>query len=93
MLLNSRFLAPLIEWQNWVSRRVKTMSLTQKIFDFFSRKTKASNGGGDKAISKQHAGGKMTARERIDYLLDDSNQISIQNKIKSSKFSQLTSVF
>ena len=70
MLLNSRFLAPLIEWQNWVSRRVKTMSLTQKIFDFFSRKTKASNGGGDKAISKQHAGGKMTARERIAALLD-----------------------
>ncbi len=32
-------------------------------------------------------------KEVIDYLLDDSNQISIQNKIKSSKFSQLTSVF
>ena len=41
------------------------MSLTQKIFDFFSRKSKASKGGGEKAISKQHAGGKMTAREPI----------------------------
>ena len=28
-------------------------------------------GGGEKRINKQHAKGKMTARERIDYLLDD----------------------
>lgn len=30
-------------------------------------------GGGDKAIAKHKAKGKMTARERIDYLLDDKN--------------------
>ncbi len=28
-------------------------------------------GGGEKKINKQHAKGKMTARERIDYLIDD----------------------
>ncbi len=35
-------------------------------------------GGGKKRIEKEHAKGKMTARERIDYLLDkDKNQIEI----------------
>jgi acetyl-CoA carboxylase carboxyltransferase component len=31
-------------------------------------------GGGDKRIEKHHAKGKMTAHERIDYLLDDSKK-------------------
>ncbi len=35
-------------------------------------------GGGEKRIAKQHAKGKMTARERIDYLIDkDSNFLEI----------------
>ncbi len=46
------------------------MSFMQRIVDFFSRKSTVTKGGGDKAISKQHAGGKMTARERIAALLD-----------------------
>lgn len=36
------------------------------------------NGGGKKRIEKQHAKGKLTARERIDYLLDhDSERLEI----------------
>jgi acetyl-CoA carboxylase carboxyltransferase component len=31
-------------------------------------------GGGDKKIEKEHAKGKMTARERIDYLLDEGRE-------------------
>ena len=34
-------------------------------------------GGGEKRIQKLHAEGKMTARERIDYLLD-ANEKSIE---------------
>ena len=49
------------------------MSSTQKNSDFTTRKAKASNGGGDKAISKQKASGKMTARERIAALLDEGS--------------------
>ena len=49
------------------------MSFIQKIRDFFTRKSSVSKGGGDKAISKQHAGGKMTARERIAALLDEGS--------------------
>ncbi len=35
------------------------------------RKLKAEEGGGAARIEKQHASGKMTARERIEFLLDD----------------------
>jgi methylmalonyl-CoA decarboxylase subunit alpha len=46
------------------------MTFMHRLVDFFSRKSTASKGGGDQAISKQRAGGKMTARERIAALLD-----------------------
>ncbi|PRP66045.1 acyl-CoA carboxylase subunit beta [Nonlabens agnitus] len=35
---------------------------------------KVSLGGGEKRIEKHHSKGKMTARERIDYLLDDAEK-------------------
>ncbi|MDC7997957.1 acyl-CoA carboxylase subunit beta [Gilvibacter sediminis] len=39
--------------------------------DLRNRLAKVKLGGGEKRIEKLHAKGKMTARERIDYLLDD----------------------
>ncbi|WP_435577912.1 acyl-CoA carboxylase subunit beta [Gilvibacter sp.] len=39
--------------------------------DLRTRLAKVKLGGGEKRIEKLHAKGKMTARERIDYLLDD----------------------
>ena len=49
------------------------MSFMQRIVDFFSKKSTVTQGGGEKAISKQKAGGKMTARERIAALLDEGS--------------------
>jgi acetyl-CoA carboxylase carboxyltransferase component len=40
------------------------------VSDLKRRLAKVKLGGGQKSIDKQHANGKMTARERIDYLLD-----------------------
>ena len=40
------------------------------VSDLKRRLAKVKLGGGQKSIDKQHAQGKMTARERIDYLLD-----------------------
>ena len=40
------------------------------VSDLKQRLAKVKLGGGQKSIDKQHANGKMTARERIDYLLD-----------------------
>lgn len=47
--------------------------LKQKIQQLRERKLLASKGGGDQAIDKQHASGKLTARERIAALLDDDS--------------------
>lgn len=46
------------------------MSLKNKILDFFKKKEKLSVGGGEKAIQKQISMGKMTARDRIETILD-----------------------
>ncbi|OAB78624.1 acyl-CoA carboxylase subunit beta [Cochleicola gelatinilyticus] len=46
--------------------------------DLKQRLAKVKLGGGEKRIEKHHAKGKMTARERINYLLDDTkNSIEI----------------
>ena len=49
------------------------MSLKRHILDLRRRKQKVEQGGGETAIEKQVAMGKMTARERILYLLDDKS--------------------
>jgi len=47
------------------------MEIEEKIAELERRNREAELGGGKKRIEAQHAKGKMTARERIDYLLDD----------------------
>ncbi len=45
----------------------------EKIQELIAKREKARMGGGDKAIEKQHAKGKFTARERIAMLLDEGS--------------------
>ncbi|MCK4662201.1 MAG: acyl-CoA carboxylase subunit beta [Bacteroidales bacterium] len=49
------------------------MSLKKKTKELLKRREKVQKGGGDKAIQKQAAMGKMTARERIISLLDEDS--------------------
>jgi acetyl-CoA carboxylase carboxyltransferase component len=49
------------------------MDIQDKIKELEKRNLEAGLGGGQKRIDKQHATGKMTARERIDYLLDEDS--------------------
>lgn len=49
------------------------MSTDNKILDLEERKKKLQLGGGEKAIEKQKASGKMTARERIFGILDEGS--------------------
>ena len=44
-----------------------------KVSELKKRLLKVYKGGGEKRIEKHHAKGKMTARERIDYLFDNKN--------------------
>ena len=46
------------------------MDLEAKIKELEKRNIEAELGGGQERIDSQHAKGKLTARERIDYLLD-----------------------
>ena len=46
---------------------------TERIQELISLREKARLGGGEKAIDKQHARGKFTARERIAMLLDEGS--------------------
>jgi acetyl-CoA/propionyl-CoA carboxylase carboxyl transferase subunit len=45
--------------------------MDERIEELRERREAARKGGGEKRIEKQHAKGKLTARERIDYFLDD----------------------
>ncbi|TRX61562.1 acyl-CoA carboxylase subunit beta [Carboxylicivirga sp. M1479] len=49
------------------------MSTQDKIKKLIDLRTEAKLGGGEKRIEKQHAQGKMTARERIEVLLDEGS--------------------
>ncbi|MCD8440767.1 acyl-CoA carboxylase subunit beta [Tenacibaculum finnmarkense] len=44
------------------------------VSDLRKRFTKVKLGGGQKRLDKQHEKGKLTARERVDYLLDDKKK-------------------
>ena len=46
---------------------------TAKQEELLALKAKLRKGGGDKAIEKQHAGGKHTARERLAMLFDEGS--------------------
>ena len=46
------------------------LSVMQRVVDFFRRRAKATGGGGPKAIEKQIASGKLTARDRIRLIVD-----------------------
>ena len=47
------------------------MTMDEKIDEVREMKREAKKGGGDERIESQHEKGKLTARERIDYFLDD----------------------
>jgi propionyl-CoA carboxylase beta chain len=51
----------------------QTTSNQTKLQRLMERAQRAEEGGGIERIEKQHAAGKMTARERLDFLLDDNS--------------------
>lgn len=59
------------------------MDIYGKINELYDRRRQVELGGGDARIEKQHQKGKMTARERIDYLLDDGTFVELNPFITS----------
>ncbi|QPV62117.1 acyl-CoA carboxylase subunit beta [Halosimplex litoreum] len=64
------------------------MTREEDVEDLRERKERARKGGGDERIEAQHDRGKMTARERIDYFLDDDSFVEIDalREHRSTKF-------
>jgi propionyl-CoA carboxylase beta chain len=58
------------------------MDIFDKINELYDKRRKVELGGGDKRIDKQHEKGKLTARERIDYLLDDETFVELNSFIE-----------
>lgn len=59
------------------------MNWNEAIKDLEVRREKALLGGGQARIDKQHSSGKLTARERIEVLLDKDSFVEIDNFIES----------
>lgn len=53
------------------------MNIYDAIDNLYDRRRKVELGGGDERIDQQHARGKQTARERIDYLLDEGTFVEL----------------
>jgi propionyl-CoA carboxylase beta chain len=53
------------------------MSYTEKLKDLADRERRAEAGGGPERVAKQHAAGKLTARERIDLLMDPGSFVEL----------------
>ena len=56
-----------------LERNINEDALKLSISKSKSRLEVIYKGGGEKKIAKQHAKGKLTARERVDYLIDDDS--------------------
>ncbi len=54
----------------------------EKIDELYERKRKVELGGGDERIAAQHNRGKLTARERLDILLDRDSFVELQPFVK-----------
>ena len=53
------------------------MDIYEKIYELYDKKREIERGGGDERIEKQHARGKLTARERINLLLDENTFVEL----------------
>ncbi|GEK30972.1 propionyl-CoA carboxylase subunit beta [Kurthia zopfii] len=58
------------------------MDMYDKINELFDKKREIELGGGDARIEKQHEKGKLTARERIELLLDEGTFVEVNPFVK-----------
>lgn len=59
------------------------MDIFSKIDELYDRRNEIELGGGQERIDKQHDKGKQTARERIDYLLDEGTFVELNPFMKN----------
>ena len=57
---------------------------SERIDDLRRRKAKSQSGGGQNRVAAQHAKGKMTARERIEQLLDQGSFMEVDALVEKT---------
>ncbi|WP_246982757.1 acyl-CoA carboxylase subunit beta [Halorientalis marina] len=64
------------------------MTMEERVEELREKKAEAAKGGGEDRIEAQHDRGKKTARERIDYFLDDGtfNEVDMLREHRSTNF-------
>jgi acetyl-CoA carboxylase carboxyltransferase component len=70
-------------------------TIDQLCESLLAKREKASRGGGEKAIAKQHEKGKLTARERIEKILDPGSFVELDELVehRCSNFGMEKTVF
>ncbi|MBH0229797.1 acyl-CoA carboxylase subunit beta [Halobacillus yeomjeoni] len=59
------------------------MDSYDKLSQLYEKRQQISLGGGEERIARQHEKGKLTARERIDYLLDQDTFVELNTHMRS----------
>jgi acetyl-CoA carboxylase carboxyltransferase component len=57
--------------------------MQERLEELAKRKEQALHAGSERAVERQHSKGKLTARERIDYLLDDGSFVELDQLARS----------
>jgi len=57
--------------------------MQERLEELAKRKEQAVHAGSERAVERQHSKGKMTARERIEYLLDDGSFVELDQLARS----------
>jgi acetyl-CoA carboxylase carboxyltransferase component len=57
--------------------------MSERLDDLAKRKEEALHAGSARSVERQHSRGKMTARERIEYLLDDGSFVELDQLARS----------
>ena len=57
--------------------------MQQRLEELAKRREQALHAGSERAVERQHSKGKMTARERIEYLLDDGSFVELDQLARS----------
>jgi acetyl-CoA carboxylase carboxyltransferase component len=57
--------------------------MQERLEELAKRKEQALHAGSERAIERQHSKGKMTARERVEYLLDDGSFVELDQLARS----------
>jgi methylmalonyl-CoA carboxyltransferase 12S subunit len=70
------------------SPKRKTKAMADKVADLAAKRAEVQLGGGKEKIDKQHAGGKLTARERVERLVDRNSfqEIALFAKHRATYF-------